>query len=98
MNKNEIFSASIDDIIFELRMQSKLSNVKFNWIFELEQLDSKLIRDHVVFPLIFNSTEYQLREQELLKVIRAKDKEIEDYKAQGVKLSRRKPKFNTSIV
>jgi hypothetical protein len=72
----------------ELKMKSKLSSVTFNWDFRFERLESSLIRDHFFIPLLFNCVEYQQRETELIKIIQAKDKELDDYKSQGVSLNR----------
>jgi hypothetical protein len=72
----------------EIRLDSKLHGIKFNWTFNLQQLDSKKVKDCLVLPLLFNLAEYQTREAELLKIINNKDKEIEDYKLQNVPLTR----------
>ena len=72
----------------ELEMKSKLSSVTFNWIYKFERLETCLIRDHFLIPLLFNCSEYQQREIELIKLIQAKDKELDDYKSQGVSLTR----------
>lgn len=69
-------------------MVSQLAGVKFDWIFDLEMLDYDSIKEHLVLPLLYNCIEYQSREQELIKIIQLKDKEIEDYKSQGIKLNR----------
>jgi hypothetical protein len=72
----------------KLRNESKLAGVKFFWEFELIKLDSLAIKEHIILPLMFCCAEFQFREFELFKIITAKDKEIDDYKSQGVKLSR----------
>lgn len=77
----------------ELNLQTKLAGVKFSYSFEFKLMDSGSIREHVLLPLMFNCAEYQLRENELIKIIQAKDKELDDFKSQGVKLSRSTPKF-----
>lgn len=71
-----------------IRMNSKFSGAKFRWEFNFERLNEKCLRQHVILPLIYCSAEYQLREQELIRLVQAKDKEIDDYKSQGHKLSR----------
>ncbi|CAF0756211.1 unnamed protein product [Brachionus calyciflorus] len=89
-DKNEFF---IDDSpksnVLLIKMNSKLSGIKFVWEFRLEMLDSIYLKFHLVLPLILNCAEYQLREFELVKTIQAKDKEIDDYKCQGACLSRK---------
>ena len=73
-----------------LNMNSKLSGAKFRWYFQFERLDNTYLRQHVLLPLIYTSAEFQLREQELVRLVQAKDKEIDDFKSQGHKLSRSK--------
>ena len=41
-----------------------------------------------MIPLIFNCNEYQGREANFVKLISNKDKELDDYRSQGVKLNR----------
>ena len=69
-------------------MNTKLAGVKFGWQFDMILLSSKHLKDYIVLPLLYSNTEFQLRESELVKAIQSKDKEIEDFKLQGVKLTR----------
>ena len=71
-------------------MEAKLAGVvKFKWQFLFELLErNSQIREYIVLPLVYANAEYQVRESELIKTLQAKDKELEDYRAQGVKLSR----------
>lgn len=91
-----------NDRSLKVNLNSKLSGVKFRWLFRFNRLESSLLREHVILPLIFSCAEYQLRELELIRLIQAKDKELDDYKSQGVKLSRSNIKkhhiFNLVIV
>ena len=45
---------------------------------------------HLIVPLLAMVGELTRRQNELIKVIQNKDKEIDDYKSQGVKTSRSK--------
>jgi hypothetical protein len=76
--------------MLRVKMESKLSGVDINWEMAFGQLENKSIKEYFVLPLMFNCAEYELRETELMKSIQAKDKEIEDYRSQGSKLSRSK--------
>ncbi len=78
------------DSSFRVKMESKLAGVDINWELVFNQFDNKSIKDYFVLPLMFNCAEYELRETELTKAVLAKDKEIDDYKSQGAKLSRSK--------
>lgn len=71
-----------------ITMKSKISGVKFQYRFKLTCFDNESIRDHLIVPLLLNNAEYQSRESELIKIIQNKDKELEDFRSQGVKLSR----------
>ena len=84
----EVIADPVNHNQLELKMKSKLSSVTFNWAFKFERLDASLIRDHFLVPLLFDCVEYQQREMELIKLIQAKDKELDDYKSQGVSLTR----------
>lgn len=46
--------------------------------------------EHMILPLMAMVGELTRRQQELVKIIQAKDKEIDDYKSQGAKVSRSK--------
>ena len=70
-----------------LECDSKLAGFKFKWLFKLEKCNNKN-KEHLIEPLLFNLAEHQTRESELLRLIQAKDKELDDYRSQGFKLSR----------
>ena len=46
--------------------------------------------DHLILPLMAMVGELTRRQQELIKIIQTKDKQIDDYKSQGAKCSRSK--------
>ena len=48
------------------------------------------ISDHLTCPLLAMVGELQRRQQELVKLLKLKDKEIDDYKIQGGKVTRSK--------
>ena len=83
-------STSSDNNSLELKLDAKLSGVSFTYVFKLVGLDTSYIKDHVVLPLMFSSFEFQARENDLIKAINSKDKELDDYKSQGAKLTRSK--------
>ena len=68
----------------KLHMISHLSDVRFDWEFRFVPLDTRLIRDHFAYPLMFNIAELEAREHELFKRIQLKDKLINDFKEQGL--------------
>lgn len=73
-----------------IKMQSKLFGIKFNWELRLNKLDNSYLKHHFVIPLLLNCAEYQQRELELIKIIQAKEKELDDYRSQGIELTRSK--------
>ena len=69
-----------------LNLDGKLSGVSFHYEFDLVELDSSLIRDIVMVPLLFNCYEYQTRESSLVQIIALKDKELDAFRSQGIKI------------
>ena len=69
-------------------MKTKIVGVNFHYKFDLDLLDSRSVKDYFLVPLLYSNAEYQTREAELIKILQSKDKELEDYKSQGVKLTR----------
>jgi uncharacterized membrane protein YoaK (UPF0700 family) len=52
--------------------------------------NSLQVSEHLIIPLLTMTGELNRRQQELYKQLKNKDKEIDDLKAQGVKVSRSK--------
>ena len=73
-----------------IRMETKISQIRFCYKFVLTETDNEDIRGYFVLPFLLNNAEFQLREAELFKIIQKKDKELDDYKSQGARLSRSK--------
>jgi len=71
-----------------IRMETKISQIRFCYKFVLTETDNEDIREYFVLPFLLNNAELQLREAELVKIIQKKDKELDDYKSQGARLSR----------
>lgn len=53
--------------------------------------------EHLIVPLMAMVGELMRRQAELITIIQSKDKEIDDYKSQGVKTSRSKCIFTLHI-
>lgn len=87
-NEKNQYSIFFQSEYLLIKMQSKLSGIKFNWEFKLNKLENLYLKQHFVIPLLFNCAEYQQRELELIKIIQSKDKELDDYKSQGIELTR----------
>lgn len=72
-----------------MTITSKLAGLPFTWKFTCHSADKSLASDHLILPLMAMVAELSRRQQELLKIIQNKDKEIDDYKSQGAKVSRK---------
>ncbi|XP_013395283.1 non-homologous end-joining factor 1 isoform X2 [Lingula anatina] len=72
-----------------LTLSGLLEGVPFVWKFHLQSAHRDLFYDHMTKSLLTMVTELMRRQEELVQVIKSKDKEIEDYKTQGVRTSRK---------
>ncbi|ESP02985.1 hypothetical protein LOTGIDRAFT_230440 [Lottia gigantea] len=70
-------------------INSKLAGMPFVWNFVCHPADPKMTTEHLTVPLMEMVSELLRRQQELFSIIYKKDKELEDYKAQGARPSRR---------
>ncbi|KAK7092905.1 non-homologous end-joining factor 1-like [Littorina saxatilis] len=71
------------------KITSVLAGMPFVWTFHADPADDSMARDHLTVPLLAMVSELFRRQQELCKIVTAKDKEIDDYKSQGVRTSRK---------
>jgi len=69
--------------------QSSMSGYGFRWEFHLKPVASTTFAEQLTKPLIVMVAELSRRQQELINIIQNKDAQIDDYKAEGVRLSRR---------
>ena len=60
--------------------------------FESPSLPPSQVSNHLITPLLSIIGELCRRRSELMKIIGKKDQEIQDYKEQGMKVSRRRQK------
>lgn len=72
-----------------INVDSEMAGMAFVWQFQCETADHEMISDNFNVPLLGMVGELTRRNKELVKVIEAKDKEIDDYKSQGAKTSRK---------
>ncbi|XP_064618075.1 non-homologous end-joining factor 1-like [Liolophura sinensis] len=82
-------SGDADTEKMRLTVSSKLAGMPFLWHFNGEPVAKEVVSEHLTFPLLAMVGEMFRRQEELIKVIFSKDKEIADYKSQGVKTSRK---------
>ncbi|KAL4229596.1 Non-ous end-joining factor 1 [Mactra antiquata] len=76
-----------DDVTLSLK--SRLAGMPFVWNFHCKHAESNIATEHLTIPLMAMVSELNRRQQELVKIIESKDKQIEDYKSQGAKCSRK---------
>lgn len=72
-----------------LKAEATVAGISFIWHFQLAECDKKLFKDQLLQPLIGMIAELQQRQNILISLIKNKDKEIEDYKNAGAKVSRK---------
>ncbi|OWF35318.1 non-homologous end-joining factor 1-like [Mizuhopecten yessoensis] len=72
-----------------LKITSQLAGMPFAWNFIASVADGEMVSENLIIPLMGMVSELARRQKELVKVIENKDKEIDDYKTQGVKTSRK---------
>ncbi|KAJ8307009.1 hypothetical protein KUTeg_015093 [Tegillarca granosa] len=71
-----------------LKLNSQLAGMPFTWHFIGKPAEKEMTSQHLIIPLMAMVGELMRRQGELVKVLETKDREIEDYKSQGVKTSR----------
>lgn len=72
-----------------LKINSQLAGMPFLWNFVGRVADEEMASENLIVPLLGMVSELSRRQGELVKIISNKDKEIDDYKSQGVKTSRK---------
>lgn len=70
-------------------LHSELAGMPFVWNFHCSPADKSMGSQHLIVPLMAMVGELTRRQQELIKIIQSKDKEIDDYKSQGARCSRK---------
>ncbi|KAK2166944.1 hypothetical protein LSH36_33g05000 [Paralvinella palmiformis] len=73
-----------------MTMRTDLVGLPFVWKFVAHPADNNMVSVHLIIPLLTMSGELIRQQQELYKQLQNKDKEIEDLKAQGVKVTRKR--------
>ncbi|XP_033625006.1 non-homologous end-joining factor 1-like [Asterias rubens] len=85
-----IYSRPPDESKITLQLFSKLpGNVPFRWEFDGREASSDMYAQHLATPLLIMVSELCRQQGELQNLLTKKDAEIEDYKADGAKVSRR---------
>lgn len=75
--------------IILIKTETIVAGIPFFWTYTLKECDKIQIKDHLLMPILAMFAELQQRQAALLSIIKKKDLEIEDYKDQGNKLSRK---------
>lgn len=78
-----------DEERVKLTLNCDLAGMPFTWNFQCHPAENSLASEHLTLPLMAMVGELTRRQEELVKVIQNKDKEIDDYKSQGTKASRK---------
>lgn len=72
-----------------LKIDSQLAGLPFSWHFIGQSAEKEMASENLIIPLMAMVGELTRRQRELVKIMKSKDKEIDDYKSQGVKASRK---------
>ncbi|XP_071155475.1 non-homologous end-joining factor 1-like isoform X2 [Mytilus edulis] len=72
-----------------LKINSQLAGLPFCWDFVGNSADKEMASENLIVPLMAMVGELTRRQRELIKILQNKDKEIEDYKSQGGKTTRK---------
>jgi len=99
----EIISHRVIDTTFEFSPRGRsstemmrltasvvLAGLPFVWQFDMIAVDSRVLSEHLIEPLILMTAELMQQQKALFALLRSKDKEIEDLRAQAVQSSRKK--------
>ncbi|CAI9719355.1 non-homologous end-joining factor 1-like [Octopus vulgaris] len=70
-------------------INSKLSRFPFTWQLVGEPAHEEMVSENMTIPLLMMVSELNRRQRELIHIISKKDLEIEDYRAQSVKLNQK---------
>ncbi|GFR62783.1 non-homologous end-joining factor 1 [Elysia marginata] len=87
--KETQLSVSTSEDEAELKIESLLAGMPFLYSFKADRAPETMTRDHLTVPLMAMVGELYRQRQELSKLLAAKDRQIEDYKAQGARVSRK---------
>jgi hypothetical protein len=60
------------------------SSILFNYMFKCQRREGEFYEANYVRQIVYGLAERKSRELELIKIIQAKDKELDDYRSQGV--------------
>ncbi|RUS86921.1 hypothetical protein EGW08_005326 [Elysia chlorotica] len=78
---------SDDKVVLEI--ESHLAGMPFLYSFKAAGAPENMARDHLTVPLMAMVGELYRQQQELFRLLAAKDRQIDDYKAQGARLYRK---------
>lgn len=82
-----VFCCNEDEL--KLKSQSNLSSLTFNWEFHLTSVTSYMFAEQLTKPFITIAAELFRRCRQMAQILKNKDAQIEDYKAEGITLQRR---------
>ncbi|BFZ22488.1 hypothetical protein BsWGS_25527 [Bradybaena similaris] len=72
-----------------VEVSSLLAGMPFHYTFQAELASPEVGQEHLTIPLMAMVGELYRQQQELFKLLALKDKQIDDYKSQGIKVSRK---------
>lgn len=73
----------------KIKSQSSLSTLTFNWEFHLTSVSRSMFAEHLTKPFFGIVAEMSRKHELMVQILKNKDAQIEDYKAEGIVLQRR---------
>ncbi|XP_064622668.1 non-homologous end-joining factor 1-like [Lineus longissimus] len=81
--------AEVETTSCKFSINSELAGFPFVWKFYAMEAEKEMVVEQMTVPLLTMVGELHRRQLELFKLLKAKDKEIDDYKGHGAKVSRK---------
>lgn len=82
---NQISVQLLNDDVLVVDIKGRInSSILFNYMFKCQRREGEFYEANYVRQIVYGLAERKSRELELIKIIQAKDKELDDYRSQGV--------------
>ncbi|CAF1361781.1 unnamed protein product [Adineta steineri] len=83
-NDNQIIVQLLNDDVLIVEIKGRIkSSIPFTYMFQCQRREGEFYEANYVRQIVYGLAERKSRELELIKLIQAKDKELDDYRSQG---------------
>ena len=81
---NQITVQLLNDDVLVVDIKGRInSSILFNYMFKCQRREGEFYENNYVRQIVYGLAERKSRELELIKIIQAKDRELDDYRSQG---------------